>query len=67
MCSSSLPGRPFTAQKFENGRWVDNSIAASPGGLICKDFLPQPDPDQSTCCTTTYQSFRWVFLYLPPT
>ncbi|XP_045121699.1 uncharacterized protein LOC123510530 isoform X2 [Portunus trituberculatus] len=41
----------------ENGRWVDNSIAASPGGLICKDFLPQPDPDQSTCCTTTYQSF----------
>ncbi|XP_063843456.1 uncharacterized protein LOC135090547 isoform X2 [Scylla paramamosain] len=41
----------------ENGRWVDNSSPASPGGLICKDFLPQTDPDHSTCCTTAYQSF----------
>lgn len=52
---------------LQNGRWVDNANGVSPGGLICKDFLPQTDPDQSTCCSTAYQSFRWVFFHLPST
>ncbi|XP_071524391.1 uncharacterized protein [Panulirus ornatus] len=57
MSGSPLPERGFTAEKFQNGRWVENSSQAASESLVCKDFLPLPDPDRSSCCNTVYQSF----------
>nr|XP_053635822.1 uncharacterized protein LOC128691056 [Cherax quadricarinatus] len=47
----------FIAEKFKNGRWVENSRVGFPSSILYQDFLPLKDPDFSTCCSNVYQSF----------
>ncbi|XP_045600850.1 uncharacterized protein [Procambarus clarkii] len=46
-----------SSNNIQNGRWVENSAPGFSSGLMYQDFLPLKDPDNSTCWSTSYQSF----------